>query len=176
MRTIANTGASSNRIDIIFLGDGYIAGQTGLFTTHIQSYLSYIFDDTALTQPFGRYEKFFNIHAVDTVSNQTGADNPGTGVTRDTAFDARYFFDNVTDRLLYIDDAKATAAMNAALAGTGIAGEMRYMLVNDTTYGGGGGFFGTYAAGNESARDVALHEIAHSFVGLGDEYGGFTTT
>ena len=171
--SIATTGNSANRVDIIFLGDGYTNSQiTTTYTSHIQNYLSYIFDDSALTQPFGRYEQFFNIYAVDVVSNQSGADDPGAGIVRDTALDASYRWDDVTQRLLYVNDAKATTAMNDALNGTGIGAEMRYVLVNDTQYGGGGGFFGVYAAGNSSARDVALHEIGHSFAGLADEYGG----
>jgi hypothetical protein len=156
---------------MVFLGDGYTASQiTTNYTSDIQKYLSYIFDDSALTQPLGRYEKFFNIWAVDVVSNQSGADDPSAGIVRDTALDATYRFDGVTQRLLYVNETKANAAMNAALSGTGFTGEMRYVLVNDTQYGGGGGFYGVYAAGNNSARDVALHEIGHSFAGLADEY------
>jgi len=49
------------------------------------------------------------------------------------------------------------------------------VAVNDTVYGGGGGLFGygpfaVYAAGDASARQVALHEIGHSFNLLADEY------
>jgi hypothetical protein len=50
---------------------------------------------------------------------------------------------------------------------------MRYVLVNDAQYGGGGGYFAVHAAGNSSAREIGLHEVGHSFAGLADEYGGF---
>ena len=82
----------------------------------------------------------------------------------------------MTERLLYVSDDKASAAMFDALAGTNIGAEMRYVLVNDTTYGGGGGYFAVYAAGNGAAREVALHEVGHSFARLADEYGGFPET
>jgi IgA Peptidase M64/FG-GAP-like repeat len=171
LRPIVTTGNSANRVDVIFLGDGYTAADIATnFTSHIANYLSYIFDDSALTQPFGRYEQFFNIYAVDVISNQSGADDPLAGVLRDTALDASYSWDGVTERLLYVNDTKAVTAMNTALSGTGIGAEMRYVLVNDAKYGGGG-YFGVYAAGNPSAREVALHEIGHSFAGLADEYG-----
>ena len=141
LRPIVVTGDSHNRVDIILLGDGYTASQIETtYTSHIHDYMSYIFDDSALTQPFGRYENFFNIYAVDVVSNESGADNPVTGIVRDTALDASYRWNGVDDRLLYVNDAKASAAMNAALSGTTISAEMRYVLVNDTTYGGGGGY------------------------------------
>jgi Ca2+-binding RTX toxin-like protein len=173
LRPVIVTGDSDNRVDIILLGDGYTDSEIDTtFTSDILDYLSYIFDDSALTQPFGRYENFFNIYAVDVVSNESGADDPTTGIVRDTALDATYLFDGVTQRLLYVNETAATTAMNAALSGTGIAAEMRYVLVNDTQYGGGGGYFAVYAAGNGIARDIALHEVGHSFAGLADEYGG----
>ena len=173
LRPIVVTGDSDNRVDIILLGDGYTNSEIDTtFTSDILDYLSYIFDDSALTQPFGRYENFFNIYAVDVVSNESGADDPTAGIVRDTALDATYLFDGATQRLLYVDETTATIAMNAALSGTGIAAEMRYVLVNDTQYGGGGGYFAVYAAGNDVARDIALHEVGHSFAGLADEYGG----
>ena len=173
LRPIVVTGDSDNRVDIILLGDGYTGSEIEtIYTSHIHDYLSYIFDDSALTQPFGRYENFFNVYAVDVVSNQSGADDPTAGIVRDTALDATYLFDGVTQRLLYVNETKATTAMNAALSGTGIAAEMRYVLVNDMQYGGGGGYFAVYAAGNGNAREIGLHEIGHSFAGLADEYGG----
>jgi Ca2+-binding RTX toxin-like protein len=173
LRAITTTGDSTNRVDVIFLGDGYTASEIGsTFTTHIQDYLNYVFDDSALTQPFGRYESFFNVYAVDVISNQSGADDPGIGNFYDTALDASYYWDGVTERLLYVSDTKAQAAMNSALEGTSIGAEMRYVLVNDTKYGGGGGYFAVFAAGNSSAQEVGLHEIGHSFAGLADEYGG----
>ena len=173
LRSIVVTGDSDNRVDIIILGDGYTSSEIDTtFTSDILDYLSYIFDDSALTQPFGRYENFFNIYAVDVVSNESGADDPTAGIVRDTALDATYLFDGITQRLLYVNDTKATTAMDAALSGTGITAEMRYVLVNDTQYGGGGGYFAVYAAGNGIAQEIALHEVGHSFAGLADEYGG----
>src|SRR5262245_10779421 len=86
LRPIVVTGDSDNRVDIIVLGDGYTASEIeAAFTADVLEYLSYIFDDSALTQPLGRYENFFNIYAVDVVSNESGADNPGLGIVRDTA-------------------------------------------------------------------------------------------
>ena len=51
------------------------------------------------------------------------------------------------------------------------------ILVNDTTYGGGGIFNqqSTVAAANESAEYVFIHELAHNLAGLGDEYVGTVT-
>ncbi|MGE0700289.1 MAG: M64 family metallopeptidase, partial [Hyphomicrobiaceae bacterium] len=173
LRTIQQTGSSANRVDMVFLGDGYTAGQlASTYTSHVNAYVNYLFSGTALTDPFTRYRNFFNIHVVDIASNQSGADNPALGIFRDTALGASYYWDGVTERLLYVNETLADAAMSSALSGTGIDPEMRYVTVNDTLYGGGGGYYGVYAGGNTSALEVALHEIGHSFAHLADEYGG----
>jgi hypothetical protein len=169
--TIWNNGNSDNRVDVVFLGDGYTASQLGtLYTQHIDSMLDHMFFEGE--DPFPRYRNFFNVHRVDLVSNQSGADIPPLGVFRDTALDSRYYFDGETDRLLYVNDAKALTVMFNEFRNGPFAPEMRIVTVNSTRYGGGGGAFAVYAGGNHSAPEVALHELGHSFSGLADEYGG----
>lgn len=176
LRTLVHSGPAGNRIDIVFLGDGYTAGEISTtYTGHAQSLVSYLFDDSLLSQPFGRYKTFFNVHLIDVISAQSGADDPASGKVRDTALGATYRFDGQTDRLLYVNDAAASAILNDALVGTGITADMRFLTVNEATYGGGGGYFAVYAGGNQHALEIALHEVGHSFVGLADEYGGIET-
>lgn len=172
--TIVNNGPNANRVNVVFLGDGYTASQINtLYPAHINSMLNYMFNQGE--QPFVRYKNFFNVHRVNVISNQSGADVAPENIFRDTALDARYFFDGTTDRLLYVSESKANAALNSALSHAGFAADMRIVTVNDTRYGGGGGSWAVYAGGNSSANEVALHELGHSFAGLADEYGGFTT-
>ena len=174
---IAEHGPSSNRVNTFFLGDGYTATDiaAGTYTNHVQSYVNYMFANSVNSDPFYRYRNFFNIYKVNVVSNQSGADEPQNGVVKDTAMDATYRYDGVTDRLLYVNDTKANALLNAAIAGSGKTVRMKFISINDSIYGGGGGSYATYAGGNSSAREIALHENGHSFSGLADEYGGFTT-
>lgn len=171
--TIVNNGPNANRVNVLFLGDGYTAAQLNtLYPAHIDAMYRHLFLDNE--QPFSRYEKFFNVHRVDVVSNQSGADVPPQNIFRDTALDARYFYDNTTERLLYINESKANAVVNSALAHAGFEPDIRLVTINDTRYGGGGGFYSTFAGGNTAATEVALHELGHSFSNLADEYGGFT--
>jgi hypothetical protein len=175
--TIRNSGPASNRVDLALIGDGYTASELGTtYVTHAQSLVDYMFTNR-VNDPYPRYANFFNVHRVSIASNQSGADNPATGVVRDTALDATYRYDGVTDRLLYFSTSKATTAINTTLSGSGITPDMRVGLVNDSTYGGGGGYYAVYAAGNSSSRPIATHEIGHSFAKLADEYdyGGSTT-
>ena len=176
LTTIIDNGPSSNRVDIVFLGDGYTTVDiaAGKYANHINNYLNHMFSDSLISDPFFRYRNYFNVHSVEVVSNQTGADVPPEGIFRDTALDASYYFDDSTERLLGINHFKANAKRNVALAGAGFTAEMQYVTVNDTRYGGSGGLYAVYAGGNGSAAEVALHEVAHSFSDLADEYGGFT--
>lgn len=172
--TVLDNGPSLNRVDVVFLGDGYTASDiaAGHFQQHVADYIDYMFTNSQNSEPFYRYRNFFNIHTIDVVSNQSGADIPPEGVFRNTALDAKYFGDGQTERLLTINDSKANAARNAALVGAPFTAEMQYITVNASKYGGSGGGYAVFAGGNSSASEIALHEIAHSFSNLADEYGG----
>lgn len=170
LTTLLSTGAPANRVDIVFLGDGYTADdlEAGAYTDDVEAYLGYLFGD-AMGDPFGRYANFFNVHLVEVVSNESGADQPPNGVFRDTALDATYFSSGI-ERLLTVNSSKANTARNAALSGTGVSADMQYVVVNDTKYGGAGGQYAVFAGGNLRASELALHEVAHSFSNLADEY------
>lgn len=172
--TIVNNGPSSNRVDIVFLGDGYTASDlaAGMYDNQVQDYVDYMFSNSLNSEPFYRYRNFFNIHTIEVVSNQSGADVPPLGITRNTALDATYYGDGVTERLLTINSSKARNIRNAELAGAGFTAEMQFVTVNDTRYGGSGGSYAAFAGNNYASSEIALHEIAHSFSDLADEYGG----
>jgi len=164
------TGDPDNRVNIIFAGDGYRATEIEtVYKTHVDNAINYFFDNV-LAEPFGRYDGFFNVYRANVVSTQSGADIPPENIFRNTALDASYYWDGVTERLLYVDDAKTDSAVAGALAGTSITPDMVFVSVNATKYGGGGGTYAVFAGGNSDAREIALHEVGHSFAGLADEY------
>ena len=170
--TVSSSGESRNRIDIVFIGDGYSVSEINTtFAADVNALTTYLFNDSALTQPFGRYQDFFNVHRVDLVSNQSGTDNPGTGTVKDTALQSSFYWDGVTERLLYVNSSATSAALSTSLSGTDIDAEMVFVPVNTSKYGGGGGNYAVYAGSNSSALEIAVHEVAHSFADLADEYG-----
>ncbi len=167
--TLVNNGSSSNRVDLVFIGDGYTAGEIATtYSNHVSSMVSYLFGNAS--NPLSRYASYFNVHRVNVISNQSGADIPQSGITRDTALNATYRYDGTTDRLLYFNASLANAAVNTALVGTGIDVNMRVGIVNESVYGGGGGQWAVYAGGNSLAPEIAVHELGHSFAQLADEY------
>lgn len=171
-RTVVDNGPSANRVDIVFIGDGYTQAQisSGLYSSHVQQYLTYLWGGTNyLADPFPRYRNFFNVHQIEVASLESGADHPSQGIYRNTAFDATYDSGGI-DRLLTINTSKANSAVSTNLAGTGIIADMRMATVNDSAYGGSGGTWAVYAGPNHQARELALHELSHAFSSTADEY------
>lgn len=171
--TVLSNGPSANRIDMAFVGDGYTQSNIdgGVYQSHVDGLLAYMFSESSLTEPFYRYRNFFNVHRIDVVSNESGADQEPNGISRDTALDGRYFGGGV-ERRLVVNVLKAEIALQNAIAGEDISVEMRISPINDTKYGGSGGTYAVYSAGHSSAYEIAVHELGHTFGDLADEYGG----
>jgi hypothetical protein len=170
--TVVNNGASSNRVDMIIIGDGYTADQLNTdYTTHVNGTIDYFFNNP-LNSPLNRYHKFFNVHRVNVASNESGADKPLENYYVDTALDASYSWGGGVERCLYFNTSKANNIVANVFASTGIDTNDGLLLgtVNDSKYGGCGGQWGVYAGANSSAYEIAAHEIGHSFAKLADEY------
>lgn len=168
--TIWGTGPSSNRIDIVLVGDGYTAGELGTYANQAQAVTNALFAE----EPFTSYGGLFLVHRVDVVSNESGVDNdPTEGIDRDTAMDMEFWCSGI-ERLLCINVSKAVG-----FAGAAPGREQILALANSTKYGGAGysgSNLGTVSGGNGAAFEVAIHEFGHSFGNLADEYdyGGGT--
>ena len=166
--TIVDNGPSSNRVDMVFLGDGYTQADldAGTYGRNISTAMNYFFAQ----QPLSRYQNFFNVHQVDLVSAQSGATIAPQGIYLNTALGSKYYYDGVTERLLYVDDSLASSALRTNLAGSGFSSECTFIAINDDIYGGGGGQYAAFAAGNSRAAATAVHEFGHMFADLADEY------
>ena len=168
--TIWGSGPSSNRIDLVVVGDGYTAGELGIYESQANATVQAIFAQ----EPFASYGGLFLAHRVDVVSNESGVDNdPTNGIDRDTAMDMKFWCNNI-ERLLCVNVSKAIGFANAAPGR-----EQVLAIANSTMYGGAGyssSNLGTVSGGNGSAYQVAIHELGHSFGDLADEYdyGGGT--
>ena len=162
--TILNSGPSSNRVDIVLVGDGYTQPQLGTYATQAQNAANQFFGQL----PLNMYKTLFNVHRVDVTSNQSGVDNdPSPGVLRDTALDMEFWCAGI-ERLLCVDPFKA-----AGFAANAPDVDQILAVANSSKYGGAGYSsedLGTFSGGNGSALEVALHEFGHAFADLADEY------
>ena len=175
-------GDPSNRLDILFMGDGYTSDQESKFGSDADS----ISESMLGISPYHDYKNFINSVKLFTPSEQSGADHPPyksncsqsdptccsdtamkseplQGTMVDTAFDSRFCGWGI-HRLLVADAGKLYAAAAAYPEWDSIV-----LIVNDQTYGGSGGMFSVVSL-HTAAVEVAQHEFAHSFSGLGDEY------
>jgi hypothetical protein len=172
------SGSPANRVDVLLIGDGYTSEQLATeYRPHVDSLVEYLFGGAA-GEPFFRYRNFFNVHEVAVASSESGADaHRFDGPFRDTALGAAYYYDGLNDQHLDIHWAEADRiAAEAAPREVWDSTDIRVALVNDTTFGGTGGTWATYAAGYRSAYEIAAHEIGHTFTGLADEYFTAGTT
>src|ERR1041384_8326286 len=86
VETIINNGNAANRVDIAILGDGYTAAEQQKYKDDVQNVMTRFFNEN----PFNEYRNFFNVHRIDVISSQSGADHPERSVFVNTALDATY--------------------------------------------------------------------------------------
>ena len=163
--TIAETGAPSARLNLVMLSEGYTAAE--LSANKFKTDATTISNALLNTEPFKSYRPFFNVYGIAVASAQSGADQGAAGGLRSTYFNAS-FYSPPLDRLLVIDStgySRATSLLNTFVPEHDIV----LVIVNDSKYGGSGGTYAVTST-NGNAAEIAIHEIGHSFAGLGDEY------
>ncbi|OZM72828.1 hypothetical protein CFN78_13165 [Amycolatopsis antarctica] len=162
---VQETGPSSERFDLVFVGDGYTEGDLPGYGDDVKAK----WEELAAVEPFATYREYFNVWQVNVVSPQAGVDHdPSFGSSVDTALDMGFYCmggSPDTQRLLCVDETKA-----GQFAGLAPEADQVIALGNTTTYGGAGGGTATAAGKNESAGQIAIHELGHSIGGLADEY------
>lgn len=171
--TLFKNGSIADRINLVFLGDGYTAAEQTKFISDVNEIIDAMFADT----PFKQYKPYFNAFAVKVISQESGADHPQNSTDGDGAclsqpfkevnnyFGSKFDFAGI-HRLLYPVNSTAVASV---LAVNFPLYDQAFIVVNSPYYGGAGGSFAT-CSDHEAGREVAIHEIGHSFAGLADEY------
>jgi hypothetical protein len=159
----APSGSVDNRVNLLFLGDGYVAAEESAYHQDVDDVLA----EMTLIEPYQSYAEFLSYDRLFVASNQSGADKPAPCFNPvnfvDTAFDAK-FCTNDIQRLLTVNASKVYTAAAASPNWDEIV-----VIVNDSTYGGAGGAFSTIST-NSLAADVFIHEYGHTFTRLADEY------
>jgi hypothetical protein len=164
LRLLQNAGPSANRVNLVVLGDGYVASEQEKFFADAQQKI----DLFTKNEAFAPFKTMINGYAVFTASNESGTDIPAQGIARDTYYDTG-FPGSINDRLLYVTTAAGNSRVLSVLLATVPEYDIVLLLVNTTVYGGAGGF---PAVGSLSpySDEVLLHETGHSFAHLADEY------
>lgn len=155
-------GDPSQKVDLVFLAEGYTKTEQEKFIADAKRFTESLFK----TPPFDTRQNDFNVWAVDLISEDSGTDISGKGVFKNTALNSGYYTFGI-DRYLTTPDMKSirNAVWNVPC-------DAIFILVNTDTYGGGGmyNFYAMGTADNQRTQVVFVHEFGHSFAGLADEY------
>ncbi len=172
MDTIMKNGERPNRVNLVFLSDGYQSSELNTFKTNATDFNNAIFAQT----PFKEYKNFFNSFIIKVPSNQSAAKHPGNATDESSSggqpiINPDNYFQSTFDYGLihWLLVPQNNLAVSNVLASNLPDYDQGFVIVNSTYYGGSGGSLAT-ASINVNSKEVALHEIGHSFAGLADEY------
>ncbi len=170
--SLMRNGVRNNRVNLVYLSDGYLAAQLPGYITNANTINNALFGQA----PFVQYKNYFNSYAIRVPSVESGAKHPGTASDEYTSggqpvtnpnnnFQSTFDYFSI-HRLLVPQN---NAAINSALASNLPDYSQAFIVVNSPYYGGSGGAYAT-ASTDASSAEVAIHEIGHSFANLADEY------
>jgi hypothetical protein len=164
---LQKTGDPKDRLDLVFLAEGYTVSEKEKFQADAQRMTQYMFEH----EPFRRHRSKFNVSALFRPSSESGVDEPDQRRYRNTALGASFNTLEI-DRYLLTDQGHMLREY---------AGQVPYdsvvVLVNSKRYGGGAICLDYCVSTVDDPRSEAvfLHEFAHSIAYLADEYIGSVT-
>ena len=159
---LLKNGDSATKVDLLILGDGYTAAERPKFEADARRMVDVLF----ATSPFKERRGDFNVWGLVPASRESGISRPSQGIHRANPVGSTYdAFGSERYVLSFDNKAFRRLASNAPY-------DVVEILVNGRTYGGGGiyGLYSTVAADNAFAPYVFVHEFAHHFAALADEY------
>jgi hypothetical protein len=158
--TMLYQGEMDYYINLVMLGDGYLESELPAFRTHAEEFI----DELFRREPFVKFNNFFNAFSISVPSNEQGAAMDPSQLI-DNYFGSTFNYAGI-DRLLV---ATKNSKITGVLANNLPEYDQVFILVNSSKYGGSGGWAPTASMHAES-KEIALHELGHSFAGLRDEY------
>jgi len=162
VRKLEENGSPDRAVDLVILGDGYQGDEMHKLREDAERFVKILFD----TEPFRSRRRDFNVRLVETVSVDSGIDEPRERKFRTTLLDLTY---NAFD----IDRYMLTMANKTMRdAASRVPYDLIIILANSQRYGGGGIFnlYSLCVSDNEFDGYVFVHELGHALAGLADEY------
>lgn len=168
--------AGPEAVNFVLLGDGYTASEQRKFVSAAKKVYNALFQKS----PMNKYKKWFNLYAIEVISNESGISHPG--VLKDGKYVCpegssmpiknvdTYFgihFDSYNIHRLPCPDnsTKIYNLLNALMPDFQMVG----ILCNTSEYGGAGGSYLTCTM-HDNASEIFIHEFGHTFASLADEY------
>lgn len=163
MDVMMENGPPDKRINIVFLSEGYTASELTDFDPDAWNVLNHLFQHTP---PYVEYQSYFNAYKINVISNESGSDRPSQEIYKDTYFNSTYGSHGMEYYYIIIPPTsreKVYSLLQQYMPEYDVA----FIVVNDPKSGGSGGEFPIFSA---HRKEIAAHEMGHSFAGLDDEY------
>ena len=160
---VERNGNPADKVDVLLLGDGYTAAECATkFRSDVKKAVNALFAH----DPFRSRRADFNVWGLCPPAAESGISRPSTGIERRSPVRATYDAFGSERYILTFDDRALREVASWAPY------EFLTILTNSESYGGGGifGDFSTFAAGNDWAEYLFVHEFGHHFAALADEY------
>src|SRR5690606_24089057 len=151
-----------NPIKIALVAEGYAENELDLFMEYAHKTVENLFNHKV----FKKYQDYFEIVAVKTVSKQSGISIPSKDIWLNTAVGSNFdtFYSNRYLTTLH------TKLLHTQLENIPY---QHIIILANTDFYGGGGILNSYSlttTKNKEFAPVVVHEFGHSFAGLADEY------
>ncbi|MEW6701967.1 MAG: M64 family metallopeptidase, partial [Bacteroidota bacterium] len=161
------SGDPSTKLDIVFIPEGYTKKEMRKFHKDSERFAGYLFNYS----PFKENKDKINIWGIEAPSKETGTDIPAENIWKQTLVNSR-FYTLDSERYLMTTDYFTVRDVAASAPYDQI-----FVMVNTTKYGGGAiyNFYSMTSVDNIVANKIFVHEFAHGFGGLADEYGNDNT-
>ncbi|MDQ7816603.1 MAG: M64 family metallopeptidase [Melioribacteraceae bacterium] len=156
------SGNPHKKVDVVIIGDGYTIKEQKKFERDLKRFTNVLLNN----QPYKTYKDKFNVYGVYKASEDSGIDEPGANVYKNTVLNTTYYSMG-SERYILTEDNKSLRHLTSHVPYDAI-----YIMVNASRYGGGGLYntYCTFVADNQFCDYLFLHEFGHSFAGLADEY------
>lgn len=162
VRELEKNASPDRAVDLVILGDGYQGDEVHKLRDDAKRFTELLFE----TEPFKSRRRDFNVRLVESLSVQSGVDEPRKGKYRNTMLDLTYNAFDVERYML----TRSNKAMRDIAAR--VPYDLVIILANSERYGGGGIFnlYSLCCSDNEFDGYVFVHELGHALAALADEY------
>jgi hypothetical protein len=162
VKEIVIKGSTQDKLDILFIPEGYTAEEMDNFIIDCENTIDYIMKSS----PFKEFPTAVNFRAVIAPSEESGTDFPHLDSLKSTLINSTF---NTFGTERYLTTFSYHKVMDVA---SNAPADHIVILVNTEDYGGAGfyNFYTMVAANNLYSDFLILHEMGHGLSGLADEY------
>jgi len=156
-------GSTTNKYDIVFIGDGFTVNQQDSFNNVVNQAI----ESLRNLAPYKDLMCSFNIWRVNVVSTESGIDHPVSNIFRNTELDCRYGDTSRREAERCITTNSPGKCLEAA--GYAPGADAIFVLCNDAQYGGCSGSI-VFSSISPGFAGTVTHELGHKIGLLADEY------